>query len=80
MILGIIYFSVLISTVVFSFRLPKIIFAAAVIFAFSDLFMFFNMFSGGTIVMLILALLVYYFSLFLYGWGVWRINHPGERI
>ncbi|MDO5439702.1 MAG: lysoplasmalogenase family protein [Erysipelotrichaceae bacterium] len=67
-----IYISILISTVVFSFRLDKMIFTAAVIFALSDCFMICNIVTNGPMLLRILALLVYYGSLLLYGAVLWK--------
>ena len=46
--------------------------AAAAVFAFSDCFMIFNIAANGNMVMRILALLVYYGSLLLYGAVLWK--------
>ncbi|MBR2551616.1 MAG: hypothetical protein IKF05_01310 [Erysipelotrichaceae bacterium] len=67
-----IYISILISTVVFSFKLDKMIFATAVIFALSDCFMIYNIVTDGPMLLRILALLVYYGSLLLYGAVLWK--------
>lgn len=71
---ALLYLSVLISTAVFSWPLDKMIFAAAVIFAGSDIFMIVNIMTGGSTLMKILALLVYYGSLLLYGAVLWKQN------
>ncbi len=74
-----VYFSILISTVVFSWSLHKMVFAAALIFAFSDCFMIFNKISHGSMIMKVLALEVYYCSLLIYGAVLWKRNyHPAE--
>ncbi len=75
-ILAAAYLSILISTIVFSFPLPRIIFCSALVFAFSDIFMVFNILNDGSMLMKFMALLVYYISLFLYGAAIWQINHP----
>lgn len=69
---GLLYISILISTVVFSWSLDKMVFAAALIFALSDCFLVFNMLTDSTMIMQILALLVYYGSLLLYGAVLWK--------
>lgn len=66
------YISILISTVVFSWSHGKMIFAAALIFALSDCFMVGNMLFNSTILMKILALLVYYGALLVYGTVLWQ--------
>jgi hypothetical protein len=66
------YISILISTVVFSWSLDKMVFAAALVFAFSDCFMAANLLTQSSILMKILALLVYYGSLLLYGAVLWK--------
>jgi hypothetical protein len=71
---GLVYISILISTVVFSWSLDKMIFAAAAIFAVSDCFMVINILTDGSTLMKILALLVYYGSLLLYGAVLWKQN------
>ncbi|MBQ3292499.1 MAG: hypothetical protein IJH43_09105 [Mogibacterium sp.] len=78
---GWLYLTVLISTVVFSWSLRKIVFAAALVFAFSDCFMIANVFGHGTMLMKIMALEVYYCSLFLYGAVLWKRNyHPARPL
>ena len=67
-----VYFSILVSTVVFSWSLEKMVFAAALVLAFSDCFMFIKDYFQGTMLMKILALLVYYGSLLLYGAALWQ--------
>ncbi len=67
-----VYISILISTVVFSWSHGKMIFAAALIFALSDCFMVINMLISSNIFLKILALLVYYGSLLLYGTVLWQ--------
>ena len=69
------YVSILISTVVFSWSLEKQVFMAALIFAFSDCFLLVNNFFHGTVLMRILALLIYYGSLLLYGAALWQRNY-----
>lgn len=66
------YISILISTVVFSWSHGKMIFAAALIFALSDCFMVGNMLFNSTILLKILALLVYYGALLVYGTVLWQ--------
>ena len=73
-----VYFMILISTIVFSWSLEKPVFAAVLVFAFSDCFLFFNSYFQGTMLMTILALLVYYGSLLLYGAALWIRNHRIE--
>ena len=72
------YVMILISTVVFSWPLDKMVFAAALIFAFSDCFMIANIYGHGSMVMKILALEVYYGALLLYGTVLWRKNYEHE--
>ncbi|MBR3227862.1 MAG: hypothetical protein IKF68_04890 [Erysipelotrichaceae bacterium] len=69
---ALVYIAILISTVVFSYSLDRMIFAAAMIFAFSDCFMIVNILTDGALIMRILALLVYYISLLLYGTALWK--------
>ncbi|MBR2810911.1 MAG: hypothetical protein IKD69_05960 [Solobacterium sp.] len=51
------------------------VFAAALVFAFSDCFLFVNSYFQGTMLMKILSLLVYYGSLLLYGATLWKRNY-----
>ncbi|MBR0473960.1 MAG: hypothetical protein IJJ19_03075 [Erysipelotrichaceae bacterium] len=74
------YLSIMISTVVFSVKLNKLIFVSAIIFALSDCFLIFNMTVKPTVLMKLAALLIYYISLHLYGIAVWEISYPNEKI
>ena len=74
------YLSIMISTVVFSVKLNKLIFVSAIIFALSDCFLIFNMTVKPTVLMKLAALLIYYISLHLYGIAVWEISYPHEKI
>ncbi|MBR2801782.1 MAG: hypothetical protein IKE21_04170 [Erysipelotrichaceae bacterium] len=73
------YFLILISTVVFSHSFEKLVFAAAAIFAVSDRFMILNIVMNSSMPLKILALLVYYGSLPLYGTVLWKRNYTAER-
>lgn len=77
---GWVYLSILISTVVFSRSLQKMVFAAALIFAFSDCFMIANTFGDGSMLMKVLALEVYYCSLLLYGAVLWNRNYHSAEL
>ena len=78
-LLSAVYLTILASTLIFSFPLDKEIFAAAAVFAVSDLLMIGNiLFSGGT-GMRTLALIIYYASLLLYGAAIWEKNLPGQN-
>ena len=67
-----IYISILFSTVIFSWSLNRLIFMAAAVFALSDCFMVLNNVMNAGMFLKILALLVYYGSLLLYGIVIWK--------
>ena len=73
------YFLILISPVVFSHSFEQLVFAAAAIFAVSDRFMILNIVMNSSMPLKILALLVYYGSLPLYGTVLWKRNYTAER-
>ncbi len=77
---SLVYFLVLTSTVAFSLPLSRIIFISAVVFALSDCFLVYNMLADSNMILKTLALLIYYFSVLLYGVAIWEISYPHERI
>jgi len=78
-IFGAIYQCVLVSTVVFSFNMKKIIFTAACIFAVSDVFLIYNMLAHSPFLLTLLSLIIYYISLLAYGIAIWEISYPNDR-
>ena len=79
-IFGAVYQCILVSTVVFSFSLKKIIFAAACIFAVSDIFLIYNMVAQSPFILTLLSLIIYYVSLLAYGIAIWKISYPHEKL
>ena len=77
---SLVYFLILTSTVSFSFRLSRIIFIAAVVFAISDCFLVYNMIVDSNMILKTIALLIYYFSVLLYGVAIWEISYPHDRL
>ena len=73
---ALIYLVILFSTLILSFRLDRRLFAAAAVFAVSDALMAINMVTNAGMAMRILALLVYYGALILYGIAIWELRHP----
>ena len=57
---------------IFSWSLNRLIFAAAAVFVLSDCFMVLNNVMNAGMFLKILALLVYYGSLLLYGIVIWK--------
>ncbi len=72
LIAALVYVSILISTIVFSWSLERLVFIAACVFAVSDVFMAVNLALKASMYMMYLSLIVYYFSLFLYGIVIWK--------
>ena len=72
------YISILISTCVFSFRMPRIIWLSAMVFALSDIMLLVNTAFNGSLFMRIIALLVYYVSLLMYGTAIHTTVYPEE--
>ena len=68
------YLSILVSTCIFSYPLPKCIWTSAMVFALSDILLILNIVLDGSLFMRILALLVYYGSLILYGISLHTLN------
>lgn len=79
-IFALVYLAIMLSTVILSYPLNKLVFASAVVFAVSDCFLITNMAIPSTPFMRLMALLIYYISLHLYGIAVWEISYPHERI
>lgn len=77
---SLVYFLILTSTVAFSLSLSRIIFVSAVVFALSDCFLVYNMLADSNMILRTLALLIYYFSVLLYGVAIWEISYPHDRI
>ena len=69
---GAVYLSIMISTVVFSWQTDRLTFAAACVFALSDLMLIFNAAVNAGVLMRTAALLVYYISLLIYGCSLWK--------
>ncbi len=77
---ALVYFLILTSTVVFSYPLSRIVFTAAVVFAVSDCFLVYNVLADSDVFLKTVALLIYYFSVLLYGVAIWEISYPHDRI
>ena len=76
---GLLYISLLISTVIFAYPLGTMCFMAALIFALSDGFMIVNIVTNGSMFMKILALAVYYGALLIYGALLWKRNESSVK-
>ena len=72
------YIAILISTCVFSFRMPRIIWLSAMVFALSDIMLVGNNAFNESLIMRIAALLVYYVSLLMYGTAIQTTVYPEE--
>ena len=77
---GMIYIAILVSTVVFSTHLPKIIFVSAAVFAVSDIFLIVNIVVSGNILMKTAALLIYYGAMLMYGIAIWELTYPEKKL
>lgn len=77
---ALVYFLILTSTVAFSYPLSRIVFTAAVVFAVSDCFLVYNILADSDVFLKTVALLIYYFSVLLYGVAIWEISYPHDRI
>ena len=77
---ALVYFLILTSTIAFSYPLSRIIFVSAVVFAISDCFLVYNMIADSNMILKTIALVIYYFSVLLYGVAIWEISYPHDRM
>ena len=75
-----VYLSIMLSTVVFSRKLNKLVWISALIFGVSDCFLIYNMAAAEGMFMKTVALLIYYASLLVYGVAIWEISSPDKKI
>ena len=74
------YLVLLVSTVIFSVRLPRIIFIGAMVFALSDAMLILNIIMPMGLVYNIISLAVCYLAMVIYGIAIWEVAHPARAM